>query len=284
MASMLEHDAGYQKWLGQSKFLRILARYFALPFYYHLVTSGYGAFVNEELVGWLYIRGWKQMLYIETLATKPAWRKQGIARALLAFAERQARELHRQWMGLTVTGKNEAALHLYEGQGYQRAHWRVMHLNGRRKFKSEDGRRVYLRPIFGPLAYQAYCHFSASDLAAGDGWTVPVLAQQLQHDPHHWPGREWLVSIGDQPVAYLNRHGSRICPNLYLACEPDWWGNPHVLEAVEAVLSRDADQMKTVILRLGSSGHHDAALPLLTEMGFTTHPTILFRMFKHLGD
>lgn len=284
MASMLEQDITFQKLLGRSRILRALARGLLLPLYYHLATSGYGAFVGEELAGWLYLRGWRQILYIETLATRPAWRKQGIGDALMCFAENQARELHRQWLGLTVSAANEAAVQLYERQGYCRAHWRIVQHDGEKGLPSEGDPHVRLQPIFGLAAWQAHRHFTALDLGAGDGWVAPASTRLMEFDPHRQLGREWLVMVDDQPVAYLNRHGSRACPNLYLACGPDWWGNRRITQTIVATLNEDTFASRSISLRLASSGHHDAALPLLLETGFVTHPTSTFKMFKYLGE
>lgn len=284
LASMLEQDATLQKWLGRSGILRALARGFFLPTYYHLTTSGYGAFVGEELAGWLYLRGRRQILYIETLATRPAWRKQGIGNALVCFAEAQARELHRQWLGLTVTATNEAAVRLYERNGYRRAHWRIVQHDGEKGLPSAHDQTVRLQPVFGLAAWRAYRRFTAIDLEAGDGWAAPASTRLLGFDPHRQPGREWLVMVDDQPVAYLNKHGSRACPNIYLACGPDWWKDHRIVQAIGVSLNGDILSARSISLRLASSGHHDAALPLLSETGFVTRPAGVFKMFKCLGD
>ncbi len=284
LAAMLERDVMFQKWLGRSRGFAALARGFLMPIYYHLMTSGYGAFVGEELAGWLYLRGWRQILYIETLATRPAWRKQGIGDVLMSFAEGQACELHRQWLGLTATAANEVAVRLYERHGYRRAHWRIVQHDGGESLPSGDSHETHLRPVFGLAAWQAYRRFSAIDLAAGDGWAAPISTHLLEFDPHRQLGRKWLIMVDDQPVAYLNKHGSRACPKMYLACGPDWWDDPRILQAIGAALNEEALISRSITLRLASSGHHDAALSALSETGFVTCPASTFKMFKYLGD
>lgn len=283
LAAMLEQDIMFQKWLGRSVVLRTLARGIFMPLYYHLITSGYGAFVGEDMAGWLYLRGWRQILYIETIATRPAWRKQGVGDALMRFAEGQARELHRQWLGLTVTATNEAAVRLYERHGYRRAHWRIAQHNGANALPSGESQEVRLKPIFGPAAWQAYRRFTTIDLAAGDEWAATASTRLLEFDPHRQWGKEWLVTVDDQAVAYLNRHGSRANPNLYFACGPDWWTDPRMTQAIRAALNDGASTSRSITLRLASSSHHDAALPLLSEIGFVSHPASMFKMFKYLG-
>lgn len=284
MASLLEQDITFQKWLGRSKLLRALARGFFLPTYYHLITSGYGAFAGDELAGWLYLRGWRQILYIEALATRPDWRRRGIGSTLMHFAEEQARTLHREWLGLTATATNEAAICLYEQLGYRRAHWRIAHHDGEKCIPGGEHRRIRLQSIFGLTAWQAYRRFTAIDLAAGDGWAAPASTRLLEFDPHRRVGKQWLVTIDDQPVAYLNKHGSHACTYVYVACGPEWWEDGRIVDAIGTVLNDDISTPGPISLRLASNGHHDAALPLLMETGFMTRPANMFKMFKYLGS
>lgn len=56
--------------------------------------------------------------YIERLVISPSYRRQGMARRLLAAAEDLAREAGKKSVGLHVTGNNLGALRLYEALGY----------------------------------------------------------------------------------------------------------------------------------------------------------------------
>ena len=56
--------------------------------------------------------------YVERLVVSPAFRRQGIARLLLAAAEDLARESGKETVGLHVSGGNLPALKLYEAYGY----------------------------------------------------------------------------------------------------------------------------------------------------------------------
>ena len=56
--------------------------------------------------------------YVERLVVSPAFRRQGMARRLLAAAEDFARDADKETVGLHVSGNNLAALRLYEAEGY----------------------------------------------------------------------------------------------------------------------------------------------------------------------
>ncbi len=57
--------------------------------------------------------------YIERLVVSPGFRRQGMARRLLAAAEDLARENGKRTVGLHVSGNNLPALRLYEDEGYE---------------------------------------------------------------------------------------------------------------------------------------------------------------------
>ena len=57
--------------------------------------------------------------YVERLVVSPEFRRQGMARRLLAAAEDLAKDAGKTTVGLHVSGNNLAALRLYEGEGYE---------------------------------------------------------------------------------------------------------------------------------------------------------------------
>lgn len=284
LSALLEHDLTTQRWLGASPLMRALGRYLALPLYFHWATSGYGAFADERLVGWLYLRGWYQVLYIETLVVLPDWRRRGVGKALLRFAEQQAREQRREWLGLTTTLTNAAALKLYEAQGFERGHWRILRAGSEALAEVRIGGAVRLLPLVGYAARHAFRRFARLDVSAGDAADKVTLTRFLTRDPYRQHGMHWLVIHEGRPVAYLNRHGDPQHPILYLASVPDWWGHAAALEALKAALQVGSTPPASVDVRLASSGHHEAIRPLLEAQDFVECPATIVRMFKHLTD
>jgi len=63
-------------------------------------------------------------LYVDALATDPAFRRRGAARALLADAERQAREQRLPAIALDTTISNDAARRLYASEGFDEVAYR----------------------------------------------------------------------------------------------------------------------------------------------------------------
>lgn len=95
-------------------------------FKYMLKSPSSIAFVaeyNGELAGyiWAYIQRFKTKLQgrIYSLAVKPEFRKQGIARNLLLTVEREMRLLRVERIYLEVDELNEAAKKLYSSSGYE---------------------------------------------------------------------------------------------------------------------------------------------------------------------
>jgi ribosomal protein S18 acetylase RimI-like enzyme len=68
--------------------------------------------------------------YIERLVVAPDFRRQGMARRLIAAAENFARDAGKKTVGLHVSGNNLPALLLYENEGYEEISRQHSYLTG----------------------------------------------------------------------------------------------------------------------------------------------------------
>jgi len=278
MNAMLEKDAAARELLSGSPVWRNMARFTAVPTYLHWVTSGYTAIMGSDMIGWLFVRGREQVVYVEVLAIHHEWRRKGVGRILLRFAEGLARELNRDWIGITVTLENSPALTLYEAEGFRRSHWHVMIAEKLESGSAESNGGQRLRPVFGPTAEWAFRQFASRDIVAHDEWDSDPARRMLAYDRHRAWGKDWLIEANGSPVGYLNSHRANGRRHLYLAAQPQYWGDPMVISKVLSV----AAPGDTVILRLASAAHHAAACEALGERGFSERPAEQLWMLKSI--
>ena len=278
MNAMLEKDATARELLGRSPIWRNMARFSAVPTYLHWVTSGYTAIVGTEMIGWLFVRGREQVVYVEVLAIHHEWRRKGIGRILLRFAEGLARELNRDWIGITVTLENSPALTLYEEEGFRRSHWHIMSADVLEPKLSGSNGKISLHPVFGPTAEWAFRHYASRDLLEHDEWDSDPARRMLAYDRHRAWGQDWVIEAGRNTVGYLNSHVENGKRYLYLAAQQDYWADPALISRVLSV----AKPGDVVTLRLASLAHHKAACEALMEWGFAEQPAEQLWMLKSI--
>ncbi len=267
---------------GQDAVLRAAGR-MLFPFYYHFATSVYGIFEGDRLVAWLSLRGWSQALHIQAMFLHPGLQQHDAKASLLLFAEDQARLLKHQWLAATVPLKELSEAHPYEDYGFRRGHWRILRSKGKMQEWPESSNAIRLRPLFGPAARRAYCHFTELDLASGEegdfaSWTA-FLFNVLHQRPK---GKHWLILKEGQPVGYLCQCGKGSHPHFYLASGPGWWGDPLIAGVFALVCKTPLENLTGIEVRFASSGHHEVAQSLLEPLGFAEHPAASICMFKHL--
>jgi len=282
--ALKEQDASVQEWFGNSLALKRIMTRSGVPLYYHWFTSGYGAFADHQYeVGWVFLRGWRQVLYVEGIAVLPEWRQKGVGTALMNFAEQQARELHREWLGLTVTISNNPAVSLYQKQGYQQGHAKVLVYEGA-ELPSLLGADISLRPVIAQTAGQLYRSFAERDLQASDPDTSLVETRFLGREPYRRiAGQHWLIRAKGSTIGYIHKHGSTSHPVIYLTGLQPSWGSSEMLAAIARVLGNKHQPPVTIEVRLGSAAHHDVMCAALTQYGFVERPATTMKMFKHLA-
>ncbi len=281
--ALSEQDINYQRTLASRPFLRLIVRLILMPPFLHLTSSGYGAFVDERFAGWLYLTVWRRSQYVSVLAVHPEWRRRGVGRALLAFAEEQAHALRRHWLGLATTVRNAPAVSLYESVGFRPSHWRIYQRQSDASL-AVHAEGVRLRRVIGPAAWQAHQRITVADLEAGDAWGVDILLRFLFGDSARWRGRRWMALADGKSEAYVSLCGLRSHPRLFLAAPKTWWGTDEELAVIKMVLDTLGESQPAIDLRLGSTGHHEAAREALQSVGFVEQPGLRMNMFKSLEE
>jgi len=74
--------------------------------------------LKEQVVGILVLRDKSNALYISSLAVAPEYRRLGIAVYMLNYVDQVAKRLDKKWLELSVFKGNNAALRLYEKDGF----------------------------------------------------------------------------------------------------------------------------------------------------------------------
>lgn len=274
-ASHLAAGQAMPGWLRASSAMRAVT----VPLYYHWSTSGFDVFIDEQPAGWIYLRGWRRIFYIDALLIAPEWEGRGIEAMLLRFAEQQAYELKHAWMGLTLTPASRTAYTLFEEIGYRGTSCQVMHHSGGALSLPDGGEHITLRPLHGRAAQAAHQRFARLDLA-GDGLDDPALLPYLTGEAGNGSARRWLVTVDGQEAACLSVHRGREAHTVTLAAGPEWWGREALIAALGQALIMVDTVGRPFDVRFASGGHYAAARAALAEMGFEERPVAAARLFK----
>lgn len=248
------------------------------PLYYHWSTSGFDVFIDEHAAGWVFLRSWHRIFYIDALLVDPEWEGHGIKTMLLRFAEQQAYELKHDWMGLTLTPAGGTAYAPFEALGYRGTACEMMHHSGGEMLLPEANGHVTLKPLYGRTGQAVYRRFARLDLA-GDGLDVPALLPYLIKRPGGGAARRWLVTVEGQEAAYLSLTQRAEKLSATLAAGPEWWGHEALLAALGEAVKR-AGAAQPLDVRFTSAGHTEAARAALAAHGFEVRPAAETRLFK----
>lgn len=277
---MLGRDASFAI-LERNRVARVLSRWTVLPVYFHLACTGYGVFDGKALGGMLFLRGWRGALHIEGIVVHEKYRRRGLGRAMLRLAEQQARAVNRHWLSLRVTVSNEAAIRLYESEGFRRVQHRVMVLDSS-ALMERASERIHLRPIARQHARAAHATYTRKDLTDGDGWAADMFEALMTTMPAARRGRRshWICQVDGGDAGYISLQGPASAPSIYLACEARWWGTAEEQAMLAAVLGRQAQQVE---IRVPSNEHHAASAQAMAHLQVREEAVAKMMMLKAIG-
>ncbi|NDJ52419.1 MAG: GNAT family N-acetyltransferase [Chloroflexi bacterium] len=273
---MQERDLSFQEFLELPIAGQHMMQYVGLPIYYHLVNAGYAARLEDKLAGWLFVRGRGPLLYVDTLAVHPDFRRRGLGRVLLTFAETQARRLGRAWLGLTVTSANTPAVQLYESLGFERAHFQIYV----RKSTPQGEVSSVARRLPGPRAWRLSQRLTRREHEQDGRFPLDVVRQFAHFEGHTWIGRFWVIRHQSQLVGIIRERLSEGVHKLVVAADSEHWGTPLIVDAMQSVIANQASAF--VQVRFTSAAHHQAAHAACLDIGFKEQSADRMQMFKAL--
>lgn len=258
-----------------------LAGYVALPFYFWTAGRGYKALADGQIVGCAFVHFLTDSAVVFNVNVNRAYRRRGVARALLAHLETVARQRGVGWLALQVDRDNVPAGTLYEGLGFRQIHpdfwrgpWRTVPVTP----------GLAVEPLRQRLGQRLYRHYARLELEYGESWGAGVLKREFVSVPAG--GQFWRCLVGQQEVgcAWLEDGDGQQRPLVFLLLQPQAWAQEMVtLGLVQLLFEHQAGGVPAGLdLFCGSSGHHAALAPMLQERGFvaTRQPRIL--MLKKL--
>ncbi len=267
--AILGSRAGHSGWLN-----RLL-----LAMRLHLLTAAYGAFDGETCMGWIFLRGWRQVLYIDTLVIAEPHRGGRVAQYLLDFASTQARDLNRAWLGAKVDIADPQMVAMFERGGFQQPNRHVLRLSHMAGLPQQRDLPA-LQPVHGAAAEYLRRKLTRLDLATGDGDACAIPLHFLVASLEQRGGRSWVWVEQGRPAAYLHLYGPPTHPILYIAGPQERWGRLPLLDLAAAVVHQRGRAAAAIDVQFGSVGHYEASCRALLQAGFQEEPMASIKMYR----
>jgi len=185
-------------------------------------------------------------------------------------------------MALQVDEGNLPARNLYEQLGYRPYHPRF--------FRSEQGSAVQasftddliLERQSRYKARQLYDHYLRVEQQVGDGWAVPVIGEYAIDPPGG--GTYWRCLLQGKEIGCAWCTGTSDWPLIRIALKPEYWGEAITGGLVTLLVAEASDEPSGVDVYLGSSAHHEKAVPVLTGIGYEPYLQSRLLMLKSLKN
>lgn len=251
------------------------ARHIYLPIYFHFLNEGWKLTCEGRIAAYLYLLFGRLSCHVNDIGVVPAYRRQGLARRLMAFAEERAQARGLAAMSLAVTVRNEPAVTLYTSLGYRPA----PHHFWRGRLRSLLGmaaheQRVRWRELSPEQRVEPFTGFWERSLVALGLPAVALIADQARH---------WWTPLGQafefwgdepEPLGYADLMVRNETAQLrVLPARP---GDTRLLAEIVASLA-DTIRDECIHLELGSEVADAAAGRLLRARDFEyrTHARML---------
>ncbi|MCI0397556.1 MAG: GNAT family N-acetyltransferase [Chloroflexi bacterium] len=249
--------------------------YLFMPFYFLVAGEGYKAVQNGRIVGCAYLHVRELCAYAFNVSVNQPYRRQGVARRLMSYLEEAAQARNVSWMALQVDEANLPARNLYEQLGYRPYHPHFLRREGSATMPWGVASGVGLEPLRPRRGRRLFEHYLALEREAGDRWAARVVPDcDFESLP---AGVYWRCLLQGEEIGCALVARSAAGPIIHLMLQPAYWGHFTLAGLVRLLAEKVARVPTTLDLHLGSSAHHQAALPLLAGLGFVqrTVPRIL---------
>lgn len=236
------------------------------------------AVAGRETMGYLALGAASQHLHIWLLGVRPAARRQGVGRALLAHAAVRAHEQGYWWTGLSVTASNAPAVALYRQAGF--TPWREVRFRRTAgailpvqpdpalavRRAAGAGRRTALRVVWSQVRQEA-------------GLSAPVILRDLLPHAGWLRGTPYLLLRQDEVVGAAWRRGPETCPALTLALPP----GEDVGSFLKLLVLHSMATPPALTVSFVSSVQAGAAREPLRALGFHEEPEPRWEMLRREG-
>ena len=255
----LEFDA-----MTRTPLQRWWVRHIHLPIYFHFLNEGWKLVCDGSIAAYLYLLFGRESCHVNDIGVVPAYRRRGLARLLMTFAERRALDRGLPAMTLAVTVHNTPAVNLYRSLGYRAAHhcfWR----GESARLPTTPRRAVRRRELSPEQRVGPFREFWARSLEAAGLPAAALLADQARY---WWtPAGRGFELWGDEPEPLGYADLLRVEGVTELRIFPARPDDPALVDDLIAGLAAELKD-RVVHIELGSEQADRGAEPLLRSRDF----------------
>jgi GNAT superfamily N-acetyltransferase len=260
--------------------------YVVLPLYLLTAGRGYKAVIDGQIVGCAFLHMRRLSGFVFNVNVNAEYRRRGLGRALMEHVERQVRNLGRRWVGLHLDEGNLPAQGLYEMLGYRGYHHRFMRSRDVAILQQQPPPGVEAHPLSRLEGFRLWRHYAESERREGDPWAARIIREDYDEGPP--PGGAFFsCHSGSEEIGCAWLGGGQAWPVIYLLMPSAYWERRTRTVGLLSILlrahhARRNGALEAIDLYTGSSAHHDALLPLLQDVGFSSRNQDRILMLKEL--
>lgn len=261
---------------------RFLLRALALPASYRRSDWKRILQASDQRAGYLFARQRGASLHIDALGVEPDFRRQGLARNLLAEAEAYARQEELEYLTAGLTPQNEPAEKLLVGEGFRPFRTTYFAWSGE-LLETAGSPGFELRELSPAETLPAFERWQQTVFDAGDAWAADLLLDVYRRSGWKGAARHWACLAGGEDVGYLRVAGLRGRYQAYLACAENYWGSNGQVAWLHAALASYPTAPEDVTLDLAGDRQTQESQVVWAAAGFDAQTRNRYLVIKPLG-